>query len=318
VSAPENPLNRRLLFVTGKGGVGKSTVSAALAEYASRIGKTVLLVEVDAKGNLADFFEHEPVGFDPVEIQPNLHLMTMNTQDSLREYMRLFLKVPLLGRLGPIANMFDWIATALPGIREILTTGKICWELRASLEGSAPWDLIVVDAAATGHIVGQLDAAQSIMELVQVGMVRQQTDWMIELLSDRNLTGLLIVTTPEEMPVSETIDLVGRVRDRLSTEIIGIIVNRVLPALFTKDEGVVFDRIAEEDRDRVAELFGDDALEVIDSAALARTMRQTRAAHMQRLADAVSLPLMYVPYLFVRSHGRRVTSQLAEALGEEL
>jgi anion-transporting ArsA/GET3 family ATPase len=232
--------------------------------------------------------------------------------------MRLFLKVPLLGRLGPIANMFDWIATALPGIREILTTGKICWELRASLEGSAPWDLIVVDAAATGHIVGQLDAAQSIMELVQVGMVRQQTDWMIELLSDRNLTGLLIVTTPEEMPVSETIDLVGRVRDRLSTEIIGIIVNRVLPALFTKDEGVVFDRIAEEDRDRVAELFGDDALEVIDSAALARTMRQTRAAHMQRLADAVSLPLMYVPYLFVRSHGRRVTSQLAEALGEEL
>jgi len=178
--------------------------------------------------------------------------------------------------------------------------------------------LIVVDAAATGHIVGQLDAAQSIMELVQVGMVRQQTDWMIELLSDRNLTGLLIVTTPEEMPVSETIDLVGRVRDRLSTEIIGIIVNRVLPALFTKDEGVVFDRIAEEDRDRVAELFGDDALEVIDSAALARTMRQTRAAHMQRLADAVSLPLMYVPYLFVRSHGRRVTSQLAEALGEEL
>ncbi|MCB9389198.1 MAG: AAA family ATPase [Acidimicrobiia bacterium] len=84
MSTAENPLNRRLLFVTGKGGVGKSTVSAALAQHASRIGKTVLLVEVDAKGNLADFFEHEPVGFEPVEIEPNLHVMTMNTQDSLR------------------------------------------------------------------------------------------------------------------------------------------------------------------------------------------------------------------------------------------
>ncbi|MCB9389197.1 MAG: hypothetical protein H6512_06375 [Acidimicrobiia bacterium] len=137
-------------------------------------------------------------------------------------------------------------------------------------------------------------------------------------MSDRNLTGLLIVTTPEEMPVSETIDLVGRVRDRLSTEIIGIIVNRVLPALFTKDEGLIFDRIAEQERDQVAELLGDTALEVVDSAALARTMRATRAAHMQRLAESVSLPLWYVPYLFVRSHGRRVTSQLADTLGEEL
>ena len=116
-------LDRRLLFVTGKGGVGKTTVAAAIALLAASRGKRTLVGEVDAKGNLADFFSVEPTGWKPREVQPNLFAMSMDTEESLKEYLRLQLRVPLLARLGPLARTFDFLASAAPGVREILTVG---------------------------------------------------------------------------------------------------------------------------------------------------------------------------------------------------
>src|SRR3954469_22690425 len=193
-------LDRRLLFFTGKGGVGKSTMAAATALLAANIGKRVLLIEVDAKGDVPAQFEQSPVGFKPRQVHPGVMAMAMDTEASLQEYLRLNLRVPVLGRLGPLARVLDFVATAAPGVKEILTVGKIMWEVRESIEGRADWDLVVVDAAATGHIIGQLDAPRAIQELVSVGMVREQTDWMVELLSDPSVTSLNIVATPEEMP----------------------------------------------------------------------------------------------------------------------
>ena len=172
--APEL-LDRRLLFFTGKGGVGKSTMAAATALLASSIGKRVLLVEVDAKGDIPAQFEHAPVGFTPKEIHPGVLAMAMDTEASLQEYLRLNLRVPVIGRIGPLARVLDFVATAAPGVKEILTIGKIAWEVRESIEGRADFDLVVVDAAATGHIVAQLGAADAIRELVDVGPLRSQT-----------------------------------------------------------------------------------------------------------------------------------------------
>ena len=236
-------LDRRLLFFTGKGGVGKSTVTAATALLAAERGKRVLLVEVDAKDNLTALFEHAPVGFEPKQIHPGIHVMQMNTEASLREYLKVNVKVPVIGRIGPLARAFDFVANAAPGVKEILTVGKVCWELRESLAGRADWDLIVVDAAATGHVIGQLDAPRAIQELVHVGPVRQQTDWMVELLSDPALTALNVVTAPEEMPVNETIELVAKAREQLDVPLGVVIVNRVLPELFTHADEEVFDAL---------------------------------------------------------------------------
>src|SRR4051794_16168093 len=149
-------LDRRLLFFTGKGGVGKSTVAAATALLAASVGRRVLLVEVDAKGDIPAQFERAPVGFEAKEIHPGVLAMAMNTEQSLQEYLRLNLRVPVLGRVGPLARALDFVASAAPGVKEILTVGKICWEVRESLEGLADFDMVVVDAAATGHIVAQL------------------------------------------------------------------------------------------------------------------------------------------------------------------
>ena len=312
-------LDRRLLFFTGKGGVGKSTVTAATALLAAEHGKRVLLVEVDAKNNLTALFEHAPVGFEPRQVHPGVYAMQMDTEASLREYLKVQAKVPVFGRIGPMARAFDFVATAAPGVKEILTVGKVCWELRESLAGRADWDLIVVDAAATGHVISQLDAPRAIQELVQVGPIRNQTGWMVDLLSDPSLTALNVVTSPEEMPVNETIELVATARRELDVPLGVVIVNRVLPELFTHADEAVFDALRGPGPEAILyERAGPGATAVLDAARLAVSMRRSRSVHLARLREEVDLPLLLIPYLFVRDHGLRVTRMVAEALGQEL
>jgi anion-transporting ArsA/GET3 family ATPase len=311
-----NLLDRKLLFVTGKGGVGKSTVAAALALLAAEQGKKTLVCEFDAKGNLADFFETGPTSFQPREIQPDLFAMSMDTEESLKEYLTLQLKLPRMARIGPLARIFEFVATAAPGVKEILTVGKVTWEVL-----QRHYDLVVVDASPTGHIVGQLEAPRAINDLVSVGMIRQQTEWLIEVLQDPEKTGIVIVCTPEEMPVNETIELSGRIEDETKVDLAAIVVNRVLPELFGRGEEEVFERLREpEPVQALVAAVGGPVEPVLDAAELAVTLRRTRAGHLERLREGLpdDMPMLYVPYLFVRSHGLRSTRQIADALSAEL
>ena len=165
--------------------MGKTTVAASLGLFAARQGKRTLVCEVDAKGTLAAAFECAALTFKPREVQPDLFAMAMNTEDSLKEYLGLQLRVPLLARLGPLARTLDFVANAAPGVKEILTVGKLAYEVR-----ERHYDLVVVDAAATGHIVGQLASPKAINELVHVGMVHDQTQWMLDILEDPARTGV--------------------------------------------------------------------------------------------------------------------------------
>jgi anion-transporting ArsA/GET3 family ATPase len=309
-------LDRRLLFVTGKGGVGKTTIAAALGQLAATRGRRTLLCEVDAKGDLAGAFETGPTEFREREIATDLWAMTMDTEASLKEYLSVHLKLPLLSRIGPLARTFDFVANAAPGVREILVVGKLCWEVR-----ERHYDLVVVDAPASGHIVGQLAAPQAIKDLVQVGMVRDQTGWMLDILSDPAQTGVVIVATPEEMPVNETLDLSVRLRDDTSVDLAAVVVNRVLPELFTRGEEEVFRAL----RTPAAAAALVDALDgpvdpLLDGAELAVKLRRTRAEHLDELREGLApgVELLYVPELFQRTHGVRATRQIAEALGAEL
>lgn len=309
-------LDRKLVFVTGKGGVGKTTIAAGLALLASQHGKRTLVAEVDAKGNLADFYEVEPTGFEPRQIAPNLFAMSMHTEESLKEYLRLQLKIPVLARIGPLARTFDFVAQAAPGVKEVLTVGKFLWEVRAN-----HYDIVVVDAAATGHVVAQLAAPQHIRELVKVGLVREQTGWMIEILEDPTRTGVVIVAAPEEMPVNETIELRERIAEETDVDVAAVVVNRVLPELFGRGEEEVFDSLREPHNEEALErAVGGPVTALLDAAELAVRLRRTRAGHLARLRDGLgpSANLLYVPELFTRHHGVRATQLVANALGEEL
>jgi len=296
--------------------VGKTTIAASLALLGAQHGKRTLVGEVDAKGNLADFFEIGPTSFKEREVAPNLFAMSMDTEESLKEYLSLQLKIPLVARLGPLARTFDFVANAAPGVKEILTIGKFLWEVREN-----SYDLVVVDAVATGHIAGQLAAPQAIQELVQVGLVRDQTGWMLDILGDPAQTGVVIVAAPEEMPVNETLELADKLAAETIVDLAAVVVNRVLPELFGRGEEEVFERLTlDENEARLSEELGTSARPLLDGAQLAVTLRRTRAAHLKRLRDelAPGTPLLYVPYLFQRSHGARATHQVAEHLAEEL
>ena len=309
-------LDRKLLFVTGKGGVGKSTIAASLGLLAAEQGKRTLVCEVDAKGNLADFYEAGETEFAARELQPNLWAMSMNTEESLKEYLSLQLKIPLLAKIGPLARTFDFIANAAPGVKEILTIGKVAWEVK-----ERHYDLVVVDSVASGHIIGQLTAPQGINELVQVGVVRHQTQWMLDILTDPAQTGVVIVSAPEEMPVAETIELADRLNTETKVDLAAVIVNRVLPELFTEREEALFESLRTPERIEVLSAGADgDVTPVFDAAELAVTLRRTRAEHLATLRRALdpTLALLYVPYLFTRSHGARATRKVAELLAEEL
>ena len=309
-------LDRKLVFVTGKGGTGKTTVASALALLVASQGKKVLVCEIDAKGELAGYYEAPPTGFKEKEVQPGLFAMTMDTEASLREYLKLQLRIPFVGRIGPVAKAFDFLATAAPGVCEILTVGKLCFEVR-----DGAWDMVVVDAPASGHIIGQLAAPQAVNGLVKVGLIRTQTDWMLEMLSDPAITGLLAVCTPEEMPVTETIELAVRVREETTVQLAAVVVNRVLPELFGRQEEAVFEALTEPGLQAELDLLvGSDASPVLEAARLAVTMRRTRSTHLERLRQGIdpTVPMLYLPYLFTRSHGLRTTRQVAESLGEEM
>jgi len=307
-------LDRQLIFVTGKGGVGKTSVAAALGLLAARSGRHTLVCEMDGKGALGPALDTVALEFEPRALGDGLSGMAMNTEDALREYLRLFVRLPLVARIGPLARTFDFVADAAPGVKEILGVGKLAYEVR-----ERHYDIVIVDAEASGHIVAQVAAPRVISELVQVGMVRDQTRWMLDILEDPTRTGIVVVTTPEEMPIAETIDLLGRLDAQTGVAPVAVVANRVLPALFDRKESDVVARL-DQVEDLLAGAAGPGVREVVVAAQLTEARRAVGAGHLERLRGALpdALPVLYVPELFTRATGRRVVALVAEALGQEL
>lgn len=217
-------LDKRLVIVTGKGGVGKSAVAAGLALLAQRHGLRVLAIEMASPGGVSTHLSSGPLEFEPRELRPGLHAMRIVRSEALLEYLALQLKLPGMGRFGAVARAFDALATAAPAVREIITIGKVLWEVREDR-----WDLVVADAPPTGQIGSYLRAPVSIAELVPTGRIRGQSAWMGDLLADEDLTGLLVVTLAEELPTTETLETMDWLEREQLVPQARIVANRILP-----------------------------------------------------------------------------------------
>lgn len=291
-------------------------MACALGLLAARTGRRTLLVELEPVGAVASSFGSAPLRFEPAEIDPGCWAMAMDTEASLAEYLRLYVKLPVLGRLGPLARTFEFVAQAAPGVREILTIGKLCHEVR-----QARFDLIVVDAPASGHVIELLTAPRVVHELVRVGMVRDQTAWMLDIVERPEQTGVVVVTTPEELPVNETLEMVGRWQRETRIGVAAVIANRVLPEPFGRLEETVFERLAmAEHRDLVRAHLGPGAGIAIEATRWAVARRRLAAQHLARLRQGVpsGMAPVLLPDLNLRTGGRRLVTQLAEHLDAEL
>lgn len=301
--------------MAGKGGTGKSTISGALALIAAREGRRVLCIDVDAKGDLAGALGSPPVGFQPRSVQPGVSVLALHLDESLHEYVRIYFRLPRFARLTPLARVFDFIATGVPGAREMLTIGKIAYEeKRRQSDGSPSWDLIIVDAAATGHVLPQLRAARAMLELVKGGIIRGQVEWIDATLADPRRTLLTICALPEEMPVVEALELHDRARRETRITVGACFLNRTVAVNLAPRARRVMEEMASPSHAAALErrLEGSVA-PVVEGAGLAQRLHDNGVAHARRLREGMSVPVLEVPLQDVRP-GLAMTRAVASAL----
>src|SRR5436305_14914875 len=213
----------RLVIVAGKGGVGKTTVSAALAVMAAEAGLDTLSVEVEGKTGLGAAFGRGELSYDEVELAQQVRARTVTPDQALLEYLEDHGMRRLSKRLAN-TGFLDVVATAAPGIKDILVLGKV-----KQLERAGEADLIVLDAPAAGHAVTFLTSARGLLDAVRVGPVRTQAEEVLELLTDPARCQVLLVTLPEETPVNEAVETAARLRERVGVHIGAIVVNGLYP-----------------------------------------------------------------------------------------
>lgn len=204
-------LSRRLLIVTGKGGTGKTSVAAALGQLAARRGLETVVIERTAAPAIQRLLEPEPSartsGREPIECSPHLYALRLDPLDALTEYLELQLRVPMVARALVGSRAFQRLLAATPGWRDLITLGKL-WHLETrTREGRPRWDLLIVDAPATGHGLAFLSTPNVIRDTVRMGPLRRHTDWVQALLEDPHKTWVVPITLAEELPVGETLEL---------------------------------------------------------------------------------------------------------------
>jgi anion-transporting ArsA/GET3 family ATPase len=216
---------RPLVLVTGKGGVGRSAVTAALARHATANGRRVLAVDAVGDGGLARSLgvaHDRSSGGRARGLDDGTTLLELATEASLDEYLRLQLHLPFTASVGPLSRVVEFVAAAAPAVREILTIGKIGYEVR-----QGRWDTVVVDAPASGHVIELLAAPNNLGDFVTVGPLAEQTAWLRALLADPEITTAVVVTLPEELAVAEAFELRARIEAETDVVVGPTVVNRV-------------------------------------------------------------------------------------------
>lgn len=234
-------LGKRLIFVTGKGGVGKTAVAAALGMVAARRGLRTIVAEVARRDDVHRAVAGSSGGWSESAIGDGLYALSVDPERAMEEYLDDQLASPLSELLAG-SRIFTYLAAATPGMRELLTVGKL-WELAQDhrrTPGASPYDVVVVDAPATGHGLALLDAPRTFGEVAAAGPVARQARQIDATLRDRSLTGVVVVSTPEEMPVNEVSFLRAELGDRLDL----VVGNALRPDRFTSSEAELLEPLA--------------------------------------------------------------------------
>jgi anion-transporting ArsA/GET3 family ATPase len=297
-----------VLVIAGKGGVGKTTMSAAVARMAADVGKSVLIVELEGKSGItAAFGRRGDLGYDEEVLAPSVRARRLTPDDALVEYLEDHGLKRVSKRLAN-SGVLDVVSTAIPGIRDVLVLGKI-----KQLERERVADLIVVDAPATGHAITFLTSPKGMVDAARGGPLRTQAQDVVDLLSDPARCRVILVTLPEELPVSETIESAYTLEDKAGVQLGPVIVNACDP------EPVGLDRPASEVA-AAAGVAGSVSPAHLAALEAARQFRLGRhavsAEQVDRLRRELPLPHLLVPAVDAATIGPGESQALARALAE--
>lgn len=307
----QSPFDLKFVFVVGKGGVGKSSVSAALALAAAKRGKRVLVAMCNAKERLSYLLETPPIGPQIQRILPNYELDAVNMEPSaaLEEYGMLILKVRALYKVIFENRFVAAFLRGTPGLEAWAMLGKAQYHaLEKDRDGRDRYDLVIVDAPATGHGLDLLRVPRVIIDVAPPGLLRREAERAYALFRDRQRSGVLLVSLPEEMPATETIELHAAVRGELELPVCGLVVNQTLPVLFAEQDKTALDQLADQ-------LPTDSALQQMARAARARAEREiVQKSSLERLLSHIPVPSVQLPQLLADDFRRSEIDRLGEAL----
>ena len=287
----------RLSFFTGKGGVGKSVLSAAVALSHARRGRRTLLVELTGTEQAPSLFgRHRPSGYAPTRLSEELPLFSccITQKDALEEYGLMKLRVRMLYRMVFENDFVERLVQMVPGLHELLMIGKIWFLEQEQRDGRPLWDRIIVDAPATGHGVGLLQLPGVIVDAVSSGPLASDTRPIVDMLRDPTRTAVHLVSLPEELPVRETLELRERIRDDLGIPIRTCFVNKLWPEPLSEREQRLLRRFRAAVRGSDADLDG-----LLDRVKGALARQAFQRSHVRHLSDGLGdLRLVGIPYLF--------------------
>ena len=300
-------LDRRFLFVVGKGGVGKTTVATGLALAASRRDKKVLLALVNCKERVSQLLDTEPIGPEIVTVAENLDVVNMTPDAALEEYGVMILKVKAVFNAVFKNRLVRAFLKGTPGLEAWSMLGKAFYHA-CPPKGEPDYDLVIVDAPATGHALDMLRVPFVIESVAPPGLLRRDAARAAEMFRDPERAGAVLVTLPEYMPASETIELADTLANELQIPLLHLVINRVLNVLFAEKERPILESLP-------SKLADDSEICGLALAVKRRALRETvQARAVRRVCGHIDAPCSELPYYNSLESDTAAIEALSEAL----